>query len=155
MPGGILSSMPERLFATLSKMTTFGERLKELRERAGLRPSDLASKVGVTENAIRQMESGYIKSASFGVGVKLADVLGVSARFLALGGTQEIIPPIGESQHETGLRLPEGPIAEAVRLLRAEIAIVKEIAERAEATAKAKAPREADPPGRRPGSKSA
>jgi transcriptional regulator with XRE-family HTH domain len=48
-------------------------------------PSALAHAVGVTEGAIRQMESGQTKSASFLVGLKLAHVLGVTAWFLATG----------------------------------------------------------------------
>jgi transcriptional regulator with XRE-family HTH domain len=48
-------------------------------------PSALAHAVGVTEGAIRQMESGQTKSASFLVGLKLADVLGVTPAFLATG----------------------------------------------------------------------
>ncbi|HYW54259.1 MAG TPA: helix-turn-helix transcriptional regulator [Candidatus Elarobacter sp.] len=64
---------------------TFGERLRSLRTRRQLTPSALAHSVGVTEGAIRQMESGQTKSASFLVGLKLAQVLGVTAWFLATG----------------------------------------------------------------------
>jgi len=48
-------------------------------------PSALAHAVNVTEGAIRQMESGQTKSASFLVGLKLSHVLGVSPWFLATG----------------------------------------------------------------------
>jgi transcriptional regulator with XRE-family HTH domain len=64
---------------------TFGERLRSLRTKRRLTPSALAHAVGVTEGAIRQMESGQTKSASFLVGLKLAHVLGVTAWFLATG----------------------------------------------------------------------
>jgi len=64
---------------------TFGERLRTLRTRRHLTPSALAHAVGVTEGAIRQMESGQTKSASFIVGLKLAHALGVTAWFLATG----------------------------------------------------------------------
>jgi transcriptional regulator with XRE-family HTH domain len=63
----------------------FGDRLRSLRTRRRLSPSELAHAVGVTEGAIRQMESGQTKSASFLVGLKLANVLGVTAWFLATG----------------------------------------------------------------------
>jgi transcriptional regulator with XRE-family HTH domain len=53
---------------------TFGERLRSLRTKRRLTPSALAHAVGVTEGAIRQMESGQTKSA-----------LGVTAWFLATG----------------------------------------------------------------------
>jgi transcriptional regulator with XRE-family HTH domain len=59
--------------------------LRALREQQKMTPSALAHAVGVTEGAIRQMESGQTKSASFLVGLKLADVLGVSAVYLAIG----------------------------------------------------------------------
>ncbi len=64
---------------------TFGERLRRLRTERGFAPGELAYKVGITEGAIRQMESGQTKSASFPVGVRLASVLGVDAAYLALG----------------------------------------------------------------------
>jgi transcriptional regulator with XRE-family HTH domain len=64
---------------------TFGERLRSLRTRRHLTPSALAHAVGVTEGAIRQMESGQTKSASFLVGLKLANVLGVTPNYLATG----------------------------------------------------------------------
>jgi transcriptional regulator with XRE-family HTH domain len=64
---------------------SFGERLRSLRTRRHLTPSSLAHAVGVTEGAIRQMESGQTKSASFLVGLKLANVLGVTPNYLATG----------------------------------------------------------------------
>jgi transcriptional regulator with XRE-family HTH domain len=64
---------------------TFADRLRSLRTRRRLSPSELAYAVGVTEGAIRQMESGQTKSASFMIGLKLANVLGVTAWFLATG----------------------------------------------------------------------
>ncbi|GAC1619972.1 MAG: hypothetical protein NVS4B13_11680 [Candidatus Elarobacter sp.] len=74
--------------------TTFGERLRALRTRRNLTPSALAHAVGVTEGAIRQMESGQTKSASFFIGLKLANVLGVTAWYLATGRND---PPETES----------------------------------------------------------
>jgi transcriptional regulator with XRE-family HTH domain len=64
---------------------SFGDRLRSLRTRRQLSPSALAHAVGVTEGAIRQMESGQTKSASFLIGLKLANVLGVTAWYLATG----------------------------------------------------------------------
>jgi transcriptional regulator with XRE-family HTH domain len=63
-------------------------------------PSALAHAVGVTEGAIRQMESGQTKRASLVTGLRLADVLGVTAWYLALGEA-------GESERES--RLAEVP----------------------------------------------
>src|SRR5947209_3341204 len=86
----ILARRAQYHTATARKYTarvaeTFGERLRTLRSRRQLTPSALAHAVGVTEGAIRQMESGQTKSASFQVGLKLAQVLGVTAWFLATG----------------------------------------------------------------------
>ena len=64
---------------------TFGERLRALRMKRALTPSELARRVDVTEGAIRQMESGQTKSASFAVGLRLARLLEVSPWYLATG----------------------------------------------------------------------
>jgi hypothetical protein len=45
----------------------------------------LAHAVGVTEGAIRQMESGQTKAASFVFGLRLARVLDVTPWYLATG----------------------------------------------------------------------
>ncbi len=63
----------------------FGERLRALRKKRGLTPSELARRVDVTEGAIRQMESGQTKSASFAVGLRLARLLEVTPWYLATG----------------------------------------------------------------------
>lgn len=64
---------------------SFRERLRKKRLEHGLSPGELAIAVGVTEGAVRQMESGQTKSASFAVGVKLALALGCSPYWLATG----------------------------------------------------------------------
>jgi transcriptional regulator with XRE-family HTH domain len=64
---------------------TFAERLRRLREEHGLTISGLALEIGVSEGAIRQIESGSVKSTSFSIGLKLAHRLGVDPFYLALG----------------------------------------------------------------------
>lgn len=64
---------------------SFRERLKKKRAEFGLTPGQLAIAVGVTEGAIRQMESGQTKSASFATGVKLALALNCDPFWLATG----------------------------------------------------------------------
>ena len=64
---------------------TFGERVRTLRMRHRLTPSALAHAAGVTEAAIRQMESGQTKNPSFPVGLKLAHALSVTPWFLLTG----------------------------------------------------------------------
>ena len=73
---------------------SFAERLRSLRTHRQLTPSALAHAVGITEGAIRQMESGQTKSASFLVGLKLAHTLGVTPWYLATGRDA---PPESES----------------------------------------------------------
>jgi len=64
---------------------TFGARLRRLRLERGFSCSDLALRVGVTEGAVRQMESGQTKIASFVVGLRLARELATDAWYLANG----------------------------------------------------------------------
>jgi len=67
----------------------FGRRLRRLRLARGLSCSQLAYRVGVTEGAIRQMESGQTKIASFVIGLRLAQELGATAWYLAVGGADD------------------------------------------------------------------
>lgn len=66
-------------------MESFGERLRRLRKERALTVAALAKMVGVTDSAIRQIESGESKSASFAVGLRLAQVLEVDPFVLAFG----------------------------------------------------------------------
>ncbi|HEY0396363.1 MAG TPA: helix-turn-helix transcriptional regulator [Candidatus Elarobacter sp.] len=64
---------------------SFAERLRRLREEQGFTVATLALEVGVSEGAIRQLETGNVKSPSFVVGLRLAHRLGVDPYELALG----------------------------------------------------------------------
>jgi transcriptional regulator with XRE-family HTH domain len=64
---------------------TFGQRLKRLRAARSLRVLDVAYAAGITEGAIRQMESGVTKGATLAVGLRIAKLLGVSPEYLATG----------------------------------------------------------------------
>lgn len=64
---------------------TFGERLQRLRLAQRLNCTQLAHALGITEGAVRQMESGQTKRPSFLVGLRLADVLEVDPWYLATG----------------------------------------------------------------------
>jgi predicted nucleotidyltransferase len=61
----------------------FGERLRRLRKEAGVSAGTLAARVGVTENAIRKIESGTSLQPRFMTGVRMARELGVSPLVLA------------------------------------------------------------------------
>ncbi|HEX3550507.1 MAG TPA: helix-turn-helix transcriptional regulator [Candidatus Elarobacter sp.] len=69
----------------LVRVERFGERLRRLRTAQAMSCAQLAQCVGVTEGAIRQMESGQTKMASFVIGLRLARELGVDAWYLANG----------------------------------------------------------------------
>ena len=69
----------------LLRVESFGERLRRLRLDRGVSCAQLAQRVGVTEGAIRQMESGQTKIASFVIGLRLAKELGTDAWYLANG----------------------------------------------------------------------
>ncbi len=63
----------------------FGARLRRLREDQEMHVPDLARRVGLTEAAIRQLESGRAKEPRLSEGVRLADALGVGVHHLAFG----------------------------------------------------------------------
>ena len=64
---------------------SFGKRLRRLREERGFAVADLASAVGVSESAIRQLEVGTVKLPSFALGLRIADRLNVDPYYLAAG----------------------------------------------------------------------
>ncbi|HEY6236488.1 MAG TPA: helix-turn-helix transcriptional regulator [Candidatus Elarobacter sp.] len=78
---------------------SFRERLRALREERALRVGGLANAVGVSDSAIRQMESGQTKSASFAVGLMLSRELHVSPWYLCFGEDGVLL--------ETGVRSEE------------------------------------------------
>jgi transcriptional regulator with XRE-family HTH domain len=77
------------------RLESFGERLRRLRVARGVSCAQLAHRVGVTEGAIRQMESGQTKMASFVIGLRLAKELGTGAWYLANGVPDDAEPPAG------------------------------------------------------------
>jgi len=83
---------------------TFGERLGRLREDAGLSQSALARRVGVSQSAVSQMESGE-RNPSYGMLVQLADALGVSVAYL-VGAEVEELSPIEEKHFRRYRALP-------------------------------------------------
>ena len=80
-------------------MKSFRERLRAFREERGLRVGELATAAGVTDSAIRQMESGRTKKASFSVGLMLSRELHVNPWYLCFGDDGVVL--------ETGVRSEE------------------------------------------------
>ena len=66
----------------------FGVRLRRFREAEGFTTAALAQQVGVSEGAIRQMETGNVKSPSFAVGLRIATTLRVDLYDLAFGDVE-------------------------------------------------------------------
>ena len=83
---------------------TFGERLTRLREDARLSQSALARRVGVSQSAVSQMESGE-RSPSYGMLVQLAEALGVSVAYL-VGADVEKLSPMDEQHFRRYRALP-------------------------------------------------
>ena len=81
--------------SALLRVESFGDRLRRLRLGRGLSCAQLAHRVGVTEGAIRQMESGQTKMASFVIGLRLAKELGTGAWYLANGVPEDTEPDGG------------------------------------------------------------
>ena len=77
--------------------------------------SQLAIAVRVTEGAIRQMESGQTKSASFLTGLRLAATLEVTPWYLATGQSEEV----GETARQR--RPADQNLVEAVETLTAAL----------------------------------
>jgi transcriptional regulator with XRE-family HTH domain len=62
-----------------------GKRIRRLRESKAMSVPDLASSVGVSESAIRQLECGQSKNPGFALGLRLANTLSTDPWYLALG----------------------------------------------------------------------
>lgn len=105
-------------------MNTLGERLKAARSEAGLTQTQLASEIGVSQNAIQKIEKGgetkYI--------IQLAKVLDVSAEWLQFGtgemkateaeDEEEIVIDVLDHAASAGYGAYNGDMVEIVRQLR-------------------------------------
>jgi transcriptional regulator with XRE-family HTH domain len=67
-------------------VTTPGQRVRALREAAGLKETELAAKLGVSQQAIKNMESAGVDNyPSFPNGLKLGRIFGVAPEWIAFG----------------------------------------------------------------------
>jgi transcriptional regulator with XRE-family HTH domain len=64
-------------------MRTFGERLRQIREKRGLTSMQLADQSGVPYETIYRVERGTHQEPRIGIAAKLARTLGVSLDVLA------------------------------------------------------------------------
>ena len=67
------------------KKTTFGERLRDARERKGLTQQELGVLMGVDQQRIQKLESGVTKTYKERFVIDLSGKLDVSPAWLALG----------------------------------------------------------------------
>ena len=62
---------------------SFGHRLRQLRERAGKTPEELADLAGIHPGVVRKLENGQSKFPRLDTAAKLATALGVTTNELA------------------------------------------------------------------------
>lgn len=124
------------MFCLWGMAVELAERLRELRERAGLKPVELAQKSGVPASTISRIEAGLIREPRRVQLVKLASALNVSLSELAVdlaNGTETHVnheadrwrkfvrhfkAGSAEEFAETFAKLPKGDQAILVRLAK-------------------------------------
>jgi transcriptional regulator with XRE-family HTH domain len=72
---------------------TFGDRLRQLRELAGLSQRELARRANIPQPVVSDVESGKQKSMSLENARRIARVLGVTLDLLAGTGEEEDANP--------------------------------------------------------------
>jgi predicted nucleotidyltransferase/DNA-binding Xre family transcriptional regulator len=73
--------------------THLGARIKARRRELGISAAQLALAVGVTENALRKLESGDSAEPRFSTGIRLARALGISPLVLVPVDSTNAAPP--------------------------------------------------------------
>ena len=81
----LLNKQPVTLLLMQTELPTFAERLVYAMDEKGISPADLAKAVKVTPSAVSQWRSGQTKNLRPDNLFKVADILGVNARWLATG----------------------------------------------------------------------
>jgi transcriptional regulator with XRE-family HTH domain len=71
---------------------TLGSRIREARDRYGMSQAELARRIGISNTALNQIESGKTQNPGVAYIVAIARVLGVSTDSLLLGGAEEQPP---------------------------------------------------------------
>ena len=83
---------------------SIGDRLRDERELQGLKKTELASRVSMTSAGIGQIESGTTKSPTPENLYKIADALGLNARWLTSGKGERYVTRRSERPSFKGLR---------------------------------------------------
>lgn len=115
---------------------TLGGRIAARRIELGLSQNELARRSGLNHPTLHRIESGKSADPSVSLVIKIAKALGTSIEAL-VSGTELAAPltPPTPVASEAESRLPEGPFADAIHLLRGEIAAVMAVALEARETA--------------------
>jgi len=87
-------------------MSEIGDRVREVRERLKMSQAELGRAVGVTRNAINQIESGATKNPRPQTIYAIADALGVSDRWIVFGG-EPMPEPRGPPASQQDLQILE------------------------------------------------
>jgi len=69
----------------MERIETIGARVRRMREAQGITIAGLADTCRVSEGAIRQVETGGVKSPSLILGLRMAKALGVQPYWLGTG----------------------------------------------------------------------
>lgn len=90
-------------------MSDMGDRIKYLRERAGLTQEELGEKIGVQKSGIAKYENGRVENIKRSILKTLADALDVTPGYLMFGDEKEKKPaPKNGPKVEELIRLFEG-----------------------------------------------
>lgn len=88
-------------------MSDMGDRIKYLRERAGLTQEELGEKIGVQKSAIMKYESGTVENIKRSSVKIMAEALGVTPSYLMFGEEKQPTQASGPKVEEL-IRLFEG-----------------------------------------------
>lgn len=88
-------------------MNTVGQRIKKKREERGLSVPDLAKTIGISRQAMYDIESGATKSPTADTLFRLADALGANARELSTGKPAPHL--VSEPESIYGRNIEAGP----------------------------------------------
>lgn len=75
-----------------ARTTKFGQRLRKIRESAGIDPYELSKTIGKSRTVVHQLEVGLIKSPSAKLALDLAEALGTTAEYLVNGEGEQPKP---------------------------------------------------------------
>jgi SOS-response transcriptional repressor LexA len=99
---------------------TLGQRIERLRKKAQLGQKELGRRVGLSESAVSNLESGKVADLKLPVAVKMAAVFGITAEELHSG------KPAATRQQLSEQRDAYDPDSEAAEIGRAVLRIVQE-----------------------------